>query len=96
MREIEIFYLTGCPYCERAERAVSELMAEQPAYRALTLRWIEENEEKALADSRDYYRVPSLFYDGDKLYECSPFHSYETIKANLKEAFDLVLDKGKK
>ena len=91
MREIEIFYLTGCPYCLKARQAVAELMAEEPAYVALSLRWIEENEEKALADSRDYYRVPSLFYGEDKLYECSPLHGYETIKARIRAAFDQVL-----
>ena len=91
MREIEIFYLTGCPYCDAARRAVAELLQETPAYGALTLRWIEENEEKALADSYDYYRVPSLFHDGDKLYECSPFQGYETIKARIQAAFDQVL-----
>ena len=91
MREIEIFYLTGCPYCNNARKAVEELLREEPAYGALPLRWIEENEEKALADSRDYYRVPSLFYRGDKLYECSPLHSYAAIKAHLKAAFDKAL-----
>ena len=61
MDEIEIFYLRGCPYCENAKRAVAELLRTEPVYGALTLRWIEENEEKALADSHDYYRVPSVF-----------------------------------
>ena len=91
MREIEIFYLTGCPYCENARRAAAELLREEPAYGALHLRWIEENEEKELADSRDYYRVPSIFYRGDKLYECAPFHGYGTIKARFKAAFDRAL-----
>ncbi len=91
MHEIEIFYLTGCPYCANARRAVEELLREDPAYEALALRWIEENKEKDLADSRDYYRVPSLFYQGDKLYECSPLHGYEAIKAHVRAAFDRVL-----
>ncbi len=91
MREIEIFYLAGCPYCIKARQAVAELMAEEPAYGALSLRWIEENDEKALADSRDYYRVPSLFYGEDKLSECSPLHGYETIKARIRAVFDRVL-----
>ena len=91
MHEIEIFYLTGCPYCNNAKKAVAELLAENPAYEALTLRWIEENQEKALADSRDYFRVPSLFYDGDKLYECSPLQGYEAIKAHIRAAFDRAL-----
>ena len=91
MREIEIFYLTGCPYCDNARRAVAELMQEKSAYRGLALRWIEENEEKALADSYDYYRVPSVFFEGDKLYECSPRHGYGAIKAHLRAAFDQAL-----
>ena len=91
MREIEIFYLTGCPYCDNARRAVAELMQEESAYRDLALRWIEENEEKALADSYDYYRVPSVFFEGDKLYECSPRHGYGAIKAHLRAAFDQAL-----
>ncbi len=91
MREIEIFYLTGCPYCGNAKKAVAELLQENPAYGALTLRWIEENEEKDLADSRDYYRVPSLFCGEDKLYECSPLQGYEAIKAGIQAAFDRAL-----
>ena len=91
MPEIEIFYLTGCPYCENARRAVTELLREEPAYGALTIRWIEETEEAALADSKDYFRVPSVFLGEDKLYECSPLHGYGTIKARLKAAFDRAL-----
>ena len=91
MNEIEIFYLKGCPYCDSAWKAVRELLAETPAYGALSLRWIEENEEAELASSRDYYRVPSLFFEGDKLYECSPLHGYAAIKAHLKSAFDRAL-----
>lgn len=91
MHEIEIFYLRGCPYCENARRAVAELLREEPAYEALRLRWIEENEEAALADSYDYFRVPSVFHHGDKLYECSPLHGYEAIKEHLRAAFDRAL-----
>ena len=91
MHEIEIFYLRGCPYCENARRAVAELLREEPAYEALRLRWIEENEEASLADSYDYFRVPSVFHKGDKLYECAPFQGYETIKAHIREAFDRAL-----
>ena len=91
MHEIEIFYLTGCPYCENAKRAVTELLAEEPAYRTLTLRWIEENRAADLAASYDYYRVPSVFHHGDKLYECSPLHGYGAIKEHFRSAFDRAL-----
>ena len=89
MKEIEIFYLTGCPYCKSARKAVEELTAEND-YTGLSLRWIEERENKALADSRDYYYVPTVYYKGKKLYECSPAHSYADIKARFKAAFDAV------
>ncbi len=91
MHEIEIFYLRGCPYCENAKRAVAELLREKPAYGALRLRWVEESEEAALADSYDYFRVPSVFHQGDKLYECSPLHGYEAIKEHFRAAFDRAL-----
>ena len=91
MHEIEIFYLRGCPYCENARRAVAELLREEPAYEALRLRWVEESEEAALADSYDYFRVPSVFHQGDKLYECSPLHGYEAIKEHFRAAFDRAL-----
>ena len=92
MDEIEIFYLTGCPYCDNARRAVTELQREEPGYRALPIRWIEENQEPALADSYDYYRVPSVFFRGEKLYECSPLHGYGAIKAHIRAAFDRALE----
>ena len=38
MDAIEIFYLTGCPYCDNARRAVAELLQEEPAYGKLALR----------------------------------------------------------
>ena len=91
MKEIEIFYLTGCPYCSNARRAVEELCAENPAYKALTLNWIEEREHPEIADARDYYSVPSLFFGGEKLYEAHFTHSYDVIKEHIRAAFDRVL-----
>ena len=91
MKEIEIFYLTGCPYCGYARRAADELMAEDARYAAVPLRWIEEREHRALADSRDYYYVPTVYCGGEKLYECSPRHDYETVKNSLRAAFDTAL-----
>ena len=50
MKEIELFHLTRCPYCINARKAIGELLEENPAYAALSIRWIEESEEKELAD----------------------------------------------
>ena len=91
MKEIEIFYLKGCPYCMKARKAVGELQAENAAYAGLELRWIEESENPDLADSRDYYNVPTLFCGGEKLYEAKPIHGYDMIKGSIRSAFDKVL-----
>ncbi|MCR5577422.1 MAG: thioredoxin family protein [Oscillospiraceae bacterium] len=91
MKEVEIFYLTGCPYCKNARRAVEELCAENSAYRELKLNWIEERERPEIAEKYDYYSVPSLFYGGEKLYEAHRTHSYDVIKQHIRSAFDHVL-----
>ena len=91
MKQLEIFYLSGCPYCHSARKAVEELLAENADYGSLSLRWIEETQESALADSRDYYSVPTIFYQGEKLYEAHFTHSYDTIKQSVRAAFDKVL-----
>ena len=91
MKQIELFYLSGCPYCKKARKAIDELMEENGAYAAVGIRWIEENLEPKLAGSYDYYNVPSVFYKGKKLYEAKPFHDYDTIKDSIRKAFDSVL-----
>ena len=91
MKEIDIFYLTSCPFCKNARKAIAELIEEKPAYAELSLRWIEESEEPAIADSYDYYSVPSLFYGREKLYEAHFTHNYDKIKESIRAAFDKVL-----
>lgn len=90
MKQIELFHLTHCPYCVDARKAIEELKAEHPSYREIGVRWIEETEEAELADSRDYYYVPTIFFGGKKLYEAKPGHSYSTIKENIQIAFETV------
>ena len=91
MKEIEIFYLASCPYCRSARKAVAELCEKNPAYASIDLSWIEESEQPELAESRDYYSVPSLFYGDEKLYEAHFTHSYDVIKESIRKAFDEVL-----
>ena len=91
MKEIEIFYLTNCPYCKNARKAIEELCTENPAYRQIKLKWIEEREQPEIADKYDYYSVPSLFCGGEKLYEAHFTHGYAVIKDHIREAFDRVL-----
>lgn len=91
MKEIELFYLSHCPYCVNAGKAIAELRDENAAFSEIQIKWIEESEETELASSRDYYYVPSLYYDREKLYEVKPTHSYSVIKDNIRSAFERVL-----
>ena len=91
MEDIELFYLASCPYCRNAKRAIGELTEENPAYQDIRIDWIEESEQPEIADARDYYSVPTIFYRGEKLYEAHFTHSYDTIKQNIRAAFDRVL-----
>jgi len=91
MKEIELFYLTGCPYCQNARRAVEELTGADSAYATIPIRWIEESREKELADSRDYYYVPTLYCNGEKLFEANPGQGYEAIRDGIRRSFDRVL-----
>lgn len=91
MKEIELFYLKSCPYCRNAQKAIGELTTENPAYGEIQIDWIEESEQPEIADARDYYSVPTIFYGDEKLYEAHFTHSYDVIKQNIRDAFDRVL-----
>ena len=92
MKEILMFYLESCGYCDKARRALDELFDENPAYRQIPLTRIEESREPELADRYDYYAVPTFFVDGKKTFEARLFMSYEDIKAGAKAALDAALE----
>lgn len=69
MRELTYFYLELCPYCQRAQKYMDELMAENPKYASIPIRRIEESEERDLASQYDYYYVPCFFMGQDKIAE---------------------------
>ena len=91
MQPVTLFYLTGCPYCVKAKRALEELKEENAAYEKVPLDWIEESREPELAGRYDYYYVPSLFLGERKLYEADPAQDYAAIKNSLRAALDAVL-----
>lgn len=91
MRKLTIFHLEHCPYCHNAKRALQELLQENPAYGAIELEWIEESRQAELANSFDYYYVPTVYAGRDKLYEARPGESYADCKANLRRALDAAL-----
>ena len=94
MQTIKVFYLENCPYCRNARRAVEELTAEKEAYAQIPLEWIEESRQPQIAQTYDYYYVPTLFVNGEKLYEASPADSFPAIKASIKNVMDRVIAQG--
>lgn len=92
MKEVLMFYLESCGYCDKARRALDELFAQNPAYRDIPLTRIEESREPELADRYDYYAVPTFFVDGEKVFEARLFMSYEDIRDGAKAALDAAME----
>ncbi len=91
VKELTMFYLDDCGYCAKARQALDELFLENPAYALIPLKRIEESREPALADSYDYYAVPSFFIGKEKLFEAHIGMRYEDIKAAVKACLDAAL-----
>lgn len=68
MNELYYFKLKNCPYCIRANNYLDELMQEE-RYQSIKIRHIDEQIERDLANSYDYYLVPSFFLGKQKLFE---------------------------
>ena len=94
MREFILFHREDCGYCDKARRALEELYQENPAYKELPLRWVEETQEPELADRYDYYAVPTFFLDGEKLFEAHIGMRYEDIREAVRACLDAALQAG--
>ena len=68
MNELYYFKLKNCPYCIRANNYLDELLQED-RYQSIKIRHIDERIESDLANSYDYYLVPSFFIGDKKLFE---------------------------
>ena len=69
MKQITIFYQKRCPFCVKAFRYIDELKEEYPEFKNLDIKTIDELEEPKLADTYDYYYVPTFYVDGKKVHE---------------------------
>ena len=88
MKKLTMIEMAGCPYCANAHRAMEALRAE--GYEAVQVDFIDENKEPAKTEpfAGQYYYVPSIFMDGEKLYEAQPGQSYDKIYSEVKRVFD--------
>ena len=89
MKKITLIKMEGCPYCAAAFKAIDEV---QKNYAATELEVIDENLQPALAAKfTDYYYVPSMYVDGQKIYEAHPGESYAECLANVKKVFEAAI-----
>ena len=91
MKDVILFYRDDCGYCDRAHRAMAELREENPAYRDIPIRMVEETQEPDFIEQFDYYATPCFFVDGKKVFEAHIRMSYEEIKAEVKRSLDAAL-----
>ena len=91
MKKVTCFYLTSCPYCRQAFRALKELIAENAEYEKVDMEWIEESDHPEISKNYDYYYVPTMFIGNAKHYEARPGESFEECKGHVKEVLDEAL-----
>jgi len=85
MPKLDLFILESCPYCIRARKYLEELRQEDPKYQTIEINLIDERKERALANSYDYYLVPTFYLGKTKLYEGV------MTKADVKNVLDKAL-----
>lgn len=68
MKDVKLFYLKNCPFCKKALAYLEELQ-QKPEYADIKIEMIEESEQVELADSYDYYYVPTFYIDEEKVHE---------------------------
>jgi glutaredoxin len=81
------FKLKNCPYCRQADAWLTELRTENPDYASVELDIVDESEQQVLADSYDYYYVPTFFLGREKLHEGA------ATKAKIKTVLDRAAGK---
>lgn len=69
MKELKMFYLESCPFCNRARTYMDELRRENPAYAKLPITMVEERQQRKLAEKYDYYYVPTYYVGKEKVAE---------------------------
>jgi len=83
--KLTLFILRDCPFCKKALKYIDELKEEYPEFKSIELDIIDEQEQKKLADSYDYYYVPT-FYLGEK-----KLHEGGIYKNEVKDIFKSLL-----
>jgi glutaredoxin len=83
MKHIKLFYLKHCPFCRKAFAYIDELK-QDPKYADIEIETIEEEENPEVANSYDYYYVPTFYINEEKVHEGGIF----------KEEVQAIFDKA--
>lgn len=86
MAKLKVFYLPLCPFCKKAFKYIEELKEEYPEFKEVEIEKIDEAKDAALADSYDYYYVPTFYLNEKKVHEGGIFK--DEVKALLQKALD--------
>ena len=84
MKNVLMMILESCPYCQQALEMMDQLIDTHPEYKDVEVRIADEEQESALADTLDYYYVPTYYVDGKKIHEGVP--TLEKVQAVYEEA----------
>ncbi|MBQ2756113.1 MAG: glutaredoxin [Oscillospiraceae bacterium] len=89
MSKLLMFKLANCPYCKRALTFMNELIKSDPKYAAIEIEMIDEREQPKLAESYDYYYVPTYYkVDGEK---CEKLHEGAASKEDVARVLESCL-----
>lgn len=86
MKPVKLFYLKSCPFCKKALRYIDEARAAHPELAAVEIEMIEESEQSDVADTYDYYYVPTFYVDGVKVHEGGIYP--DEVEAVLRKALE--------
>ncbi len=84
MKKVILFHMSNCGFCHAAIEWIEELKKEHPELAKIDIEMIEEREHADIAAKYDYYYVPTIFVDGEKVHEGAA--TKEKMHAALKKA----------
>ena len=90
MKNIKMFHLNDCGYCDKARKAMKELKQEDK-YKDVVVETIEETEHPDIADQYDYYATPTYYVDEKKIFEAHIGMTYEQIKDEVRHVSSFFL-----
>lgn len=85
MKKVKLFIMESCPYCKQARSFLAELLTEE-RYNNIEIEMIDEKLHPEIADTYDYYYVPTFYVDEVKVSEGAV--TKEKVKEVLEKAIN--------